>query len=122
MRPRNLNFFTIQFPITAIVSLLHRMSGILLIFSIPAMLWILQMTLKSEQQWDSIGVLMHNIWIKGLCTFLMMGLLYHFIAGIRHLLMDIGIGDTKSSSRLGAICTAWGVILGGIIMLGYIIW
>lgn len=118
-RPVNLNFFTIQFPITAVVSLLHRMSGILILFFIPALLWFLEASLASNQQWDSIGVVLDNFWIKSLFYIVIVGFIYHFIAGIRHLLMDMGIGDTKLGARIGAICTVWMTIVLGLIALGF---
>ena len=39
VRPKNLNLFTIRFPIPAIVSILHRISGIILFFLIPCLSW-----------------------------------------------------------------------------------
>ena len=52
-RPINLNFLTMTFPITAIVSLLHRMSGIFLFLLIPLLLWMLQESLASEARWQT---------------------------------------------------------------------
>ncbi|MBV8802224.1 MAG: succinate dehydrogenase, cytochrome b556 subunit, partial [Gammaproteobacteria bacterium] len=40
-RPKNLNLFTIRFPVPAIASILHRISGFILFLLIPFMLWAL---------------------------------------------------------------------------------
>lgn len=118
-RPINLNFLTIQFPIPAIVSLLHRLSGILIALFIPGLLWLLHTSLESKQQWDSLGVLFLNPWLKGLFGFVLLGLIYHCLAGIRHLLMDIGIGATKEGGRRGALCVLLGTFLLAVIWFLY---
>jgi succinate dehydrogenase / fumarate reductase cytochrome b subunit len=102
-RPVNLNFFTIHFPIAAIVSLLHRISGIFIALFIPVLLVLLKTSLESKQQWDSLGVFFKSPWVITALSMLMFGFVYHCIAGIRHLLMDIGIGNTKKGGRKGAI-------------------
>lgn len=105
-RPINLNLFTMHFPIPAIVSILHRISGVILFLLIPFMLWGLNLSLKSEQDFVNIqsSIATHHclkfiIWC-GLAAFI-----FHFIAGIRHLLMDIHIGDALKSGRLSAQIT-----------------
>lgn len=102
-RPVNLNFFTIHFPITAIVSLLHRLSGVFIALFIPVLLMFLKTSLESKQQWDSLGVLFRNPWIIFVSSVFVFAFIYHCIAGIRHLLMDIGIGDSKKGGRKGAL-------------------
>lgn len=104
-RPVNLNFFTIQFPIAAVISVLHRISGLVLILCIPSLLWCLQISLESQQRFNSIGVSFDNPWIKGVGLLVLLGFIYHYVAGIRHLLMDMGIGETKAGSRASAYCT-----------------
>lgn len=102
-RPVNLNLLTIHFPINAIVSFLHRLSGIFIALCIPFLLLLLKMSLESKQQWDSLGVFFENPWLSIAFSALIFAFIYHCIAGIRHLLMDIGIGDSKQGGRLGAI-------------------
>lgn len=46
---------------------------------------------------------LHSGWGKLISWLVIAALLYHLIAGIRHLLMDIGVGETKQSSKVGAI-------------------
>jgi len=101
-RPKNLNLFTIKFPIPAIVSILHRASGAFLFLLIPFLLWGLNASLTPE------GFGQFQMWFDATCgKLLLLALLtpfcYHFIAGIRHLLMDIHIGSKLNTSR----CLAW---------------
>jgi len=102
-RPIDLNLFKIHFPITAVVSILHRASGLLLFFVIPLLLWLLQASLTSEMQWQQIQqVLRDSFWVKGLYWLCLSALTYHVIAGVRHLIMDLGWGDSLQAGRLGA--------------------
>ncbi len=119
-RPKNLNLFTIRFPIPAIISILHRISGVILFLLIPVMLWILETSLSVSgyemlSDWLSMG------YIKGLLWLLLAPFFYHFVAGVRHLLMDIRIGDELKTARKGA----WLVLIISIliiIMAGIWLW
>jgi len=121
-RPKNLNLFTIHFPIPAIVSILHRVSGVLLFFMIPLLLWGLYLSLRSEQDFDMVHAF---ITISTLMKLIIWGFLaafiYHFIAGIRHLLMDMHIGEDLKGGRIASFITiVLSVIL--ITLLGIWIW
>lgn len=117
-RPKNLNLFTIRFPIPAIVSILHRVSGAVLFLLIPFMLWALQSSLTYDgfdymQQSLENGVVKFVIWV------LLAPFLYHLVAGVRHLLSDMHIGDTLKGGRLSAIAT---FLISGIIIILAGIW
>lgn len=101
-RPVHLNLFTIKFPIPAIVSILHRLSGLLLFFLIPFLLWMLQQSLASHDTFLALKNSFSYLLVKGVIGLLLMGLIYHFFAGIRHLLMDMGIGESLKAGRLSA--------------------
>jgi succinate dehydrogenase / fumarate reductase, cytochrome b subunit len=101
-RPINLNLMTIRFPITAVVSILHRLTGVLLAFLIPFLLWALSLSLQSEAGFLACEAIMRTLWMKLLVWFALSGLFYHLIAGIRHLLMDVGWADSRQSGPLGA--------------------
>lgn len=120
-RPVNLNLFTIRFPIPAIVSILHRISGILLFLLIPIILWGLSLSLSSPDDFDSLHqfltapLMKFSIW-AGLSA-----LIYHLVAGIRHLLMDLEIGVELKGGRLSAILTFLISII-FIVMAGIWLW
>lgn len=103
-RPKNLNLFTIRFPIPAIVSILHRISGFFLFLLIPFILWVFAFSLtpagfSTLQDWFSM------IWIKMIVWLLLIPFCYHLIAGVRHLLSDIHLGDSLKGGRRGAVLT-----------------
>ena len=104
-RPKNLNLFTIRFPIPAIASILHRISGLVVFLFIPFILWGLYSSLASQQSFDHLHEIFTTPWIKFVVWCVLSAFLYHFVAGIRHLLMDIGIGEELKSGKLSAIVT-----------------
>jgi succinate dehydrogenase / fumarate reductase cytochrome b subunit len=120
-RPINLNFFTIHFPVTAWVSIAHRLSGLFVFLMIPALLWLLQESLASEARFRGMTVFFtHPVAVASLWLFLV-ALIYHWVAGMRHLLMDIHVGESKTGGRRGAWCViALSFIL--IVFMGYKLW
>ncbi len=101
-RPVNLNFFGIDFPITAWVSIGHRLSGLFLFLCIPALLFGLQESLSGIHQFRLLKIFLTNPWCMGLMMLFLAALAYHALAGVRHLLMDLQIGIGKKSSVLTA--------------------
>lgn len=120
-RPKNLNLFTIHFPVPAIVSILHRITGVILFLCIPFFLWVLQHSLSSQAHFDYI----HSILITPVMKFIVWGglsaYIYHLFAGVRHLLMDIHIGEELRSGRIFAMLTLFFSIV-SIIGMGIWLW
>lgn len=120
-RPKNLDLTTIELPLPAKASILHRISGFALFFAVAFMLCALGASLESEQSFNELKEVMNG----GLAKFITWGILsalgYHFAAGVKHLLMDMGIGETKESGRTGAIITLIaGVVV--IVLAGVWVW
>lgn len=102
-RPININPLSIRLPLPAWVSIAHRLSGILVFLLIPCLLWALQLSLVSPEGMAQLkDHLLHPAY-KVLLWLLIAGLLFHLFAGIRHLLMDINVGDSKQGGRLGSL-------------------
>ncbi|HSW69077.1 MAG TPA: succinate dehydrogenase, cytochrome b556 subunit [Gammaproteobacteria bacterium] len=120
-RPKNLNLFTIRYPMPAIASILHRISGFILFFTIPFLIWALRESLASQQSFDDIHLILTAPWLKFIFWCILSAFFYHFVAGIRHLLMDIGIGEELKSGKFSALATiAIAAIL--IILTGVWLW
>jgi len=112
-RPVNLNLMKIRMPLTAYVSILHRLSGVILCFTLPCVIWALDASLQSAESFAALQLCFHG-WIVRLCVGgLIAAFCYHFLAGMRHLLMDIHIGETLRSARIGV----WVVMLGMSVVL-----
>jgi succinate dehydrogenase / fumarate reductase cytochrome b subunit len=112
----------IKLPLSAVVSILHRVSGMLLFFpGIPILLYSLQMMLDSPQSHDEFHMILTCIPVKIGLTILLWLLMHHLCAGIRHLALDLHYGaelkQARISSRLVFIA---GIIL--TILFGAVIW
>lgn len=104
-RPVNLNLLTIHFPITAIASIIHRITGVVLFVGMGLLLWALQISLRSEAGFMQIQNLLSHWCAKWVLWGIVSALLYHFVAGIKHLLMDAGIGESLFGGRLASMLT-----------------
>ena len=101
-RPVNLDLTTIKFPLAAITSILHRISGIGLFFGVGILLYFLKLSLSSEAGFNRALQLLDSSLIKVLMWMILMAVFYHLIAGLKHLLLDIGIGESKEGANTGA--------------------
>ena len=64
---------------------------------------------------------MDNLIVKLVIWAVVSGLLYHLIAGIKHLVMDLGIGETLEGAQTGAkLVVALSVI--SIVLTGVWLW
>lgn len=117
-RPKNLDLFTISFPLPAIVSLMHRISGACLFILIPFMLWGLSLSL-TVSGFDMLQQWMGNIFVKLIFWALFIPFFYHLVAGIRHLLSDIHIGDGLKTGRLTAMLA---IVISIILIIAAGIW
>jgi succinate dehydrogenase / fumarate reductase, cytochrome b subunit len=99
-RPVYLNLLAIRQPISAIVSILHRVSGALLfLIGIPLLLWAVQQSLASREAWVSLQASLAHPIGKLLLLGLVWAFLHHFCAGVRYLLLDLHIGTELTASR-----------------------
>lgn len=104
-RPVYLNLFAIRQPLPAIVSILHRITGALLfVVGIPLLLWLVQRSLASPEAFDAAMRALASPLGKLVLLGLVWGYVYHLLAGLRHLALDLHAGvrlaPARSSSAL----------------------
>lgn len=108
-------------PITAITSILHRITGIALFFGVGFLVWALSLSLQSSQGFDQVAQVM----VHPLAKFITWGILslvvYHLFAGIKHLVMDAGYAETKEGGPLVAKITL-GLTVIVIVLMGVWVW
>ena len=99
-QPKNLNLLTIRFPIPAIVSIMHRMSGVVIFLLMPFITFGFSISLMSQQGFNDV-MSFFDLWpVKTLGVLLIWGIFHHYIAGCRHLLLDMEIGNDLIIARL----------------------
>ncbi|AFU97279.1 succinate dehydrogenase, cytochrome b556 subunit [Simiduia agarivorans] len=101
-RPVNLDISTIKLPITAYVSILHRISGVALFAGVAILLWMLEASLSSEASFTELKEHFQNPLCKLILWATLAALAYHMVAGIRHLIMDTGVGESLEGGQAGA--------------------
>ena len=100
--PVFLNLAQIRFPIGAIASIAHRVSGVLLFIALPVLAALLDASLRSEAGFASVRGLLSSPLALVVSGVLAWALVHHVLAGIRHLLMDVGIGGELERARASA--------------------
>ncbi len=117
-RPKNLDITTFKYPLPAVTSLLHRLSGAFIFVGVALMLYLLELSLQSESGFALVLELLDNVIVKFAAWAVLAGLLYHLIAGIKHLIMDMGYGETLKGGFIGAcitlVCSAVAIITAGV--------
>ena len=92
-----------RLPAAALVSILHRISGALMFLLLPFTLYLLERSLTSESSYDAMRAFASQWFIKLIILALSWAYLHHFLAGIRHLFMDMHYLLTKDGSRNSAM-------------------
>jgi len=117
-RPVNLDLRTIKLPVTAYTSILHRISGVILFLGIALLLLALQQSLASSEGFLQVKQYLAHPLAKFVMWGLLSALLYHLVAGIRHLLMDLGLGETLEGGKRGSkavlVISAVLIVLAGV--------
>ncbi|WP_087016436.1 succinate dehydrogenase cytochrome b556 subunit [Thaumasiovibrio subtropicus] len=119
-RPVNLDLQTIRFPITAIASILHRISGVIMFVSVAILLWLLGTSLSSPEGFHQAANIMNSFFVKLIIWGILAALLYHMVVGIRHLMMDMGyfeeLESGNKSAKVSFIITAVLFVISGVIV------
>lgn len=102
-RPIQLDLLRLRFPVTAIVSILHRVTGLVLFLVLPFVFYYLSSALGSKAQFEQVSHLFSHAPGNIFLWCALMAAIYHVFAGVRHIMMDCGYGE----SRLAARVTSW---------------
>ena len=120
-RPKHLALHLIKLPLPGVVSILHRISGLVLFLLLPLLLLMLQYSLRSIETYTRLMEVLQSPVIKLMLLGVGWAFLHHFLAGIRYLAIDldlgIGLAPARATSRL--------VLITGLaltVMLGVGLW
>ena len=92
-----------RLPVAGIVSILHRISGLLICALLPFILYLLENSLTSEDTFAYFKGFVQYPLVKLILVAVSWAYLHHFCAGIRHLAMDVHMGLDKDSARQSAV-------------------
>ena len=120
-RPKHLALHLIKLPLPGIVSILHRVSGLMLFCALPLLLLMLQYSLKSIETYTQLAEILGNPYIKIMLIGLLWAFLHHFCAGLRYLAVDLhlvrNLAQARGSSKVVIV-----VSLALTIFLGVKLW
>jgi succinate dehydrogenase / fumarate reductase cytochrome b subunit len=109
-RPVFFNLTQIQLPVGALTSIAHRVTGVVLAIGIPFGFYGLQLSLASAKSYERLMLIANTGLFKVFLVLFIWALSHHLLAGVRHLLMDIGVGSHLAAARR----SAWSVNIGGV--------
>ena len=117
LRPKYLSLpailFEIRLPLPGWVSILHRVSGALLVVPFAAwLLYMLDVSLASEQGFQQVKGYFQLPLVKAGLLLFIWAFCHHFCAGIRYLLLDLDVGlDLKTARITSAVVIVLGLAL-----------
>jgi succinate dehydrogenase / fumarate reductase cytochrome b subunit len=118
-RPVNLELSSIHLPLAAYTSILHRISGVIVFVGVAILLWIFDLSMSSEQGFNSVREIMTSPLMKFIVWGVLSALAYHLVAGVKHLLMDMGIGESKEAAPRGAKLT---IVVSAVLIIALGVW
>lgn len=101
-RPVYLNLARIRFPVGAVASIGHRVSGVLLVCLLPFAAMALERSLSGEAAFAALLGAVRSPLGRAATLLVAWACAHHLLAGIRHLLSDAGIGASLPASRRSA--------------------
>ncbi len=117
-RPVYLSLTQFGWPVTAIASITHRITGVLLFAGIAFLLWLLSLAVQSPEGFAAATAALNAPALKLLLIAVIAAVLYHLFAGIKHMFMDFHVGDSfeaaRASSLVVFVLTAVATVLVGV--------
>ena len=102
-RPVNLDLASLKYPPMAIASILHRLSGLALFFLLPVMLYLLSVSLDSDASFMQLQETLKGPYYKLMLWVFSAALVYHLLAGVRHMLLDLGCWESLLAAHRSAV-------------------
>jgi succinate dehydrogenase / fumarate reductase cytochrome b subunit len=108
-----------RLPAPGVASILHRISGVALFVLLPVALGLLQMSLKSEAGFDAFRAFVWgNFFSKLVLIGLLWAIIYHTIAGVRHMIQDANKWLDLQTSNMTAVAT----IVASVVFTLLVVW
>jgi succinate dehydrogenase cytochrome b subunit len=120
-RPVNLDIGTMRLPITAWASISHRATGVVLFVGSALLLWALDTSLSGPEGFAQVQECLSGAFVKLILWGIVSAGIYHSLAGIKHLVMDLGYGESMEGGILGVkVVVGLSAVL--IVLAGIWIW
>ena len=117
-RPVFLDLRRIALPLPGVLSILHRISGVLLFLLLPLLLWLFALSLRDADGYAQVEALLASLPARLLLLGVGWMLAHHLFAGIRYLLLDLDIGVERGAAR----ASSWLVFAAGGLSALWLAW
>ncbi|QIK38188.1 succinate dehydrogenase, cytochrome b556 subunit [Caldichromatium japonicum] len=114
-RPIFLDLFVIRLPPAALVSILHRVSGALLVLAIPWLAWLMGRALSGPEGFAEVASILDHWVARPILVLVLWAPVHHLLAGLRHLALDLGLGLERTAAQATARLTLLGAA--GVVVL-----
>ena len=104
-RPVDLPLLKLRLPASGIVSIVHRITGVILVILIPLLIYGLQESLSGPDGYREVSSWVNQPSVRVFLGIVILILAQHFFSGIRHLFMDLHFGLTRVTARTSAWAT-----------------
>ncbi|MBT1063493.1 succinate dehydrogenase, cytochrome b556 subunit [Bowmanella sp. Y26] len=120
-RPVNLQLNTISFPPSAIVSILHRITGVAMFFALIFVISAWALSVSSAEGFDMVVECMNGVLGKLIAIGTVSAFIYHLLGGLRHVIMDMGHWEELQSGNASAkaVIALWIVLT---VVVGVVLW
>ena len=116
-RPLSPHLQVYRLPLTAMLSITHRITGVILSLGLIFVVWVLFQIVTDPVGYEAIRGFLQT-WLGRVCLWLWtLSLFVHFNHGIRHLLWDIGWGFEREALNKHSI-----VELAVALILSIVVW
>ena len=110
--PVYLNLFRIRFPVGAVTSIAHRITGVCLFLSLPFWIYLLELSLAGPEGFAQTLDILQTPWLRIGLLLAAWSFFHHLLSGVRFLLLDTGVGCRLQQARR----SAWLVNIAGLAM------
>lgn len=106
-------------PVTAVASITHRITGVVLFVGAGYLVYLLDLSLGSEAGFAKARAMLEGLPGRFALWAVLAALCYHLLAGFRHLLLDFHVGDSLAGGRR----SSWLVlVLSALAAIGLGVW
>jgi len=101
-RPVFFDLTRLHLPLPGLVSIAHRIGGVLLFLALPLLPWLLERSLRGPAGFARVEALLAGWPLRLALVVIVWALVHHLFAGLRLLLMDVEIGVGRDPARRSA--------------------
>ncbi len=102
-RPVFLNLLQIRLPVAGVMSIGHRITGVVMVLAVPPLVYLLDRSVSGPEGFAWMKATVTSLPFRLVLFLALWALAHHFLAGIRYLLLDVAVGVDKPMFRSTAL-------------------